>query len=138
MMSELNEIREYVVRTLRSQGLFCPEHYATMLAETPLNKVIENLSPWAFLPDPERSSKYCSEALGRAVWPFAQAVEQDLIACFVPTQSGSPTVVVINPWSEDKRAVLKKEFADYDAWLIYAAEISRQVQASEADEDADD
>ena len=137
-MSELNEIREYVVKALSSQGSICPDRYTAMLVKTPINKVIENLSPWTFLPDPERSAKYCTEALGYAVLPFAQAVGQDLIACFAPGQFGAPAVVVINPWSEDKEAVLKKELADYDAWLVYAAEISRQVEANEIDEDADE
>ena len=132
-----DEVREYVVRVLNSQGSVCPAHYTTMLMQTPANRVIENLSPWIFLPDPERSAKYCSEALGRPVLPFAQAVEQDLIACFVPAPSVSPAVVVINPWSENKAMVLKKELADYETWLGYAAEVSRQVQAREAEEDDD-
>lgn len=136
-MDELNEKREYVVQALGNQSSGCPEHYATMLAGTLPNKVIENLSPWVFLPDPERSSKYCSEALGNAVLPFAQAVGQDLVACFVPNDSSSPKVLVINPWSEDKGAVLKKELEDYDAWLGYAAEVSRQVQENETDDDDD-
>lgn len=137
-MNESNEVREYVVRALNSQGSICPARYVTMLAQTPINRVIENLSPWTFLPDPERSAKYCADALGSPVLPFAQAVEQDLIACFVPVLSVSPAVVVINPWSEDKAAVLKAELADYDAWLNYAAEVSRQVQARAAEEEEDD
>lgn len=135
MMNANNEAREFVVQALKREGSVCPERYTAMLAKTPENRVIENLSPWAFLPDPERSAKYCSEALGRPVLPFSQAVEQDLIGCFVPGPSGNPDVIVINPWSEDKEAVLKAVFPNYDAWLDYAAQVSRQFQADETDDE---
>lgn len=86
-----------------------------MLRQTPANRVIGDLSPWAFLPDPERSAKYCSEAIGRPVLPFAQAVEQDMMACFLPEPPGEPAVVVINPWSEDKAGVVLARLPDYAA-----------------------
>jgi hypothetical protein len=109
-----------------------------MLRQTPENKTISNLRPWAFDHDPESAIQFCSEALGRPILPFAQAVGQDMMACFLPEPLVNPAVVVINPWSEDKATVLKAELADYDAWLDYAAEVSRQVQAREAEEEEDD
>jgi hypothetical protein len=135
MMNTNSATREYVGRALDRLGSVCPIRYAGMLVQTPANAVIENLSPWAFLPDPERSAKYCSEALGRPVLPFAQAVEQDMVACFLPEPAGNPAVVVINPWSENKAAVVKTLLPNYEAWLKYAAEVSSRVQAREAEDD---
>jgi hypothetical protein len=127
--------REYIVNALNELGGSCPEQYITMLRQTPENKTISNLRPWAFDHDPESAIQFCSEALGRPVLPFAQAIGQDMMACFLPEPSANPAVVVINPWSEDKAKVLKAELADYNAWMDYAAEVSRQVQAREAEED---
>jgi hypothetical protein len=137
MMNRADEKREYIVHVLNTLGSVCPARYAQMLSGTPTNGVIENLSPWAFLPDPERSSRYTTEALGYPVLPFAQAVEEDLVACFVSEPSTNPEVIVINPWSDEKAAMLKAELRDFEAWLAYAEQISREVQARQADEEND-
>jgi hypothetical protein len=106
-----------------------------MLAITHENQVIANLSPWVFLPVPERSIGYCSEALGQSVLPFAQAVGQDLVACFLVTRSNYPAVIVINPWADNSAGVVRAELQDYDAWLIYAEQISREVAEREQEDD---
>ena len=129
--------REYVVRALNALGAICPQKYITMLKQTPGNKTISNLRPWAFDHDPAGAVQFCSEALGLSILPFAQAIGQDMMACFLHEPLANPAVVVINPWSEDKAAVLKAKLADYDAWLDYAAEVSRQVQERETEEEED-
>jgi hypothetical protein len=129
--------RGYAVQTLKRLGAALPERYQMMLAETPAHRAISGLSPWFFPADPARAIEFCSEAAGRPVLPFAQAVEEDMMACFVPKPFGEPAVVVINPWSEDKTSVVQARLPNYDAWLDYATEVARQVQAREADEDDD-
>ena len=130
--------REYILYAFDAFGIKCPQKYITMLRQTPRNRTITNLKPWAFDHDPESAVQFCSEALGRPILPFAQAVGQDMMACFLPQPLANPAVVVINPWSENKATVLKAELADYDAWLNYATELSRQIHAREADEEDDD
>ena len=127
--------RMYVVQALESQGASVPVQYSEMLGKTPADRVIEDLGPWAFLQSPERSVEYCSEAFGGRVWPFAQAIGQDLMACFLVQSSKEPKVVVINPWPSKGEDFIKANFADYDAWLPYAAEISREVMMQEREED---
>lgn len=129
--------REYVLHALNALGIMCPKKYRTMLKQTPENRTISNLRPWAFDHDPESAIQFCSEALGRPILPFAQAIGQDMMACFLPEPVGNPRVVVINPWSEDKTTVLKTTLADFDAWLNYAAKLSRQIQTREAEEESD-
>lgn len=129
--------REYVADALIELGAICPEQYLTMLETTPENKVISNLRPWAFDHDPASAVKFCSDSLGRPVLPFAQAIGQDMMACFLTDPSNNPAVVVINPWSQDKAEVLKAVFPNYDAWLDYAAQVSRQFQAHETDDEED-
>lgn len=129
--------RMYVAQALERLGVICPERYLVMLGKTPSDRAIENLSPWVFLPMPERSVGYCSEAFGQPVLPFAQAAGQDLVACFLARPLTSPSVIVINPWSDDKSDVVKAELSDYSAWLIYADQISREVLEREREEDED-
>lgn len=126
--------REYPVRALNELGAVRPEKYVAMLAETPVHRSIRGLNPWFFPADPKRAASFCSEAAGRPVLPFAQAVGEDMMACFVPEPSGEPEVLVIDPWIKDKAKVVQARLSNYDAWLNYAAEISRQVQAREAAE----
>lgn len=99
MMSEVvvdrQDPRMYVLEKLREQEVFIPEKYLQMLGLTPVEKVIEGLSPWAFLPTPERSIAHCSEVFGSAVLPFAQAVGEDLMACFFVTPFKSVDVVLL-------------------------------------------
>lgn len=127
----------YVVQSLKSLGICVPERYSEMLERTSLDRVIENLNPWAFLSSPERSAEYCSKAFGSRIWPFAQAIGQDLMACFLVHSSGDPRVVVINPWADSSANVVKAEFVDYEGWLAYAAEVSREVTERESAEDDD-
>ena len=62
---------------------------------------------------------------GKPFCPFVQAVEQDLIACFVAVPTQEPSVVVIDPWSS--RHVLRRELHDYDEWIAYAQTVSRNL-----------
>lgn len=138
-MSDVDEKRGYIVRTLQKSGVAVPAGYTSMLARTPPDRVIEGLSPWIFLPDPARAIGYCAEALGRPVLPFAQAAGEDSMACFLAAPRDNPSVLVINPWS-DKRgpAIVRAELPDYDAWLVYAHRISSEVAARSMDEEAED
>ena len=134
-MNSSQENREYVAQALKGLGAALPENYLAMLTETPVHRAISGLSPWFFPANPERAIKFCSEAAGRPVLPFAQAVEEDKMACFVVEPGGEPAVVVINPWSEDKTTVVQTLLPSYDAWKKYAAEVSREVQARETEND---
>lgn len=134
-MHASHENKEYILHAFDALGVKCPQKYLTMLRQAPRNRTISNLRPWAFDHDPESAVQFCSEALGRPILPFAQAVGQDMMACFLAQPSNNPAVVVINPWSEDKTTVLKAELVDYDAWLNYAAEVSRKVHLREERED---
>jgi hypothetical protein len=134
-MNSNQENRDYVAQTLKGLGAALPDKYITMLAETPVHRAINGLSPWFFPENPERANKFCSEAAGRPVLPFAQAVEEDKMACFVVEPGDEPAVIVINPWSEDRSTVVQARLPSYDAWLKYAAEVSRKVQARETQED---
>ena len=136
-MSATVDPKMYVVQALKAQGASVPDRYSETLGKTPADSVIEGLSPWAFLPSPERSVDYCSEAFGARVWPFAQAIGQDLMACFLVQSSQEPRVVVINPWADSGASVVKAEFVDYEGWLPYAEEISRDVMERERAEDDD-
>jgi hypothetical protein len=135
MMNADDGAKEYTVRALANLGGIPPVRYVEMLRKTPIDRAIEGLRPWYFDHDPESAVQFCSEVVGRPVLPFAQAVEQDMMACFINERSENPAVIVINPWSEDKAAVIRAKLPDYDAWLNYATEISRQVQADEAAEE---
>ena len=124
--------KEYVVKALGNTGTSCPDRYIQMLRRTPANNAIEGLRPWYFDHDPESAVQFCSEAAGCRVVPFAQAVEEDMMACFVPRPFGEPAVMVINPWSEEKNSVVQARLPNYDAWLDYATEVACQVRAREA------
>ncbi|MET4676402.1 MULTISPECIES: hypothetical protein [unclassified Luteibacter] len=134
-METQSDLRMYVFEELKAQEVFIPERYLQMLRLTPADRVIEGLSPWAFLPTPERSVAYCSEAFGSAVLPFAQAVGEDLIACFVVTPFKSVDIVLLNPWADDPRERIRARFSTYEDWLEYAEEISRVVTERERLED---
>lgn len=136
-MSATIDPKMYVIQALKAQGASVPERYSEMLGRTPTDRVIEDLSPWAFLPSPERSVEYCSKAFGARVWPFAQAIGQDLMACFLVQSSKEPRVIVINPWADSGANVVEAEFVDYEGWLPYAAELSREVTERERAEDDD-
>jgi hypothetical protein len=105
-----------------------------MLAEAKPNRTIDGLRPWAFDHDPESAIAFCSDALGREVLPFAQAIGQDLMACFMADQPSSLPVVVINPWASDRSGTIQRTFPDFDAWLVYAKEVSEAVLADEREE----
>jgi len=109
-----------------------------MLKEASPDRVIDGLNPWMFLPNPERSVEYCAQAAGQSVLPFAQAVGEDSVACFVRLEAKEPGVVVINPWSEDASRVYRARLQDFSAWLEYAEQVARSVSEREADEEPDD
>lgn len=109
--------RTFVLEAFRMLGRECPPRYEAMLAHTPHDEVIAGLRPWFFMSSPGRSVGYCSAAARQPVLPFCQALEQDLVACFLPE---SPQVVLINPWAVAPQDVLRQTFTDYDAWLAYA------------------
>lgn len=134
--------RGYVAQALARLGSTAPPKYAQMLEQTPVHHAIKDLDPWFFLTDSQKSVDYCSKALGRPVLPFAQAVEQDMMACFETEPSTSPAVVIINPWAQDegewiKKAVEIERLPDFDAWLTYAEQVSREVRAREQEEAGD-
>lgn len=138
-MNSMHGNREYAAQVLKARGADCPIKYLKMLAQTPVHRVIKDLDPWVFDHDPESAVEFCSEAAGREVLPFARAAGEDMMACFVPAQSGEPAILVIDPWAHDSAHIIQAELPNYDAWLAYAAEVSRQVQAREAEEkDGDD
>lgn len=137
LMDTKDEARTYVVRELTRLKAPVMERYAALLASTPPNKVIQGLDPWAFDHDPERAVGFCSEAIGRRVLPFAQAVGEDMVACFETESSGAPAVVVIDPWSSDKARVVLAKLAGFDEWLIYAKDVATAVQKRERDEGSD-
>lgn len=143
-MSDSNEqqVREYVIGALAALGSTCPAKYEAMLKATPVHHAIEGLIPWFFLSNPERSSEYCSKALGRPVLPFAQAVEQDMMACFETTPSENPAVVVINPWAQGEGEWVNGEveierLPNFDAWLVFAERIAQLVAQREREESED-
>ena len=134
-MNSTQRTRDYVAQALEELGSALPKNYLAMLAETPVHRAINGLSPWFFPANPERAIKFCSEAAGRSVLPFAQAVEEDKMACFVVTPGSEPAVIVVNPWCEDKTTAVQARLPSYDAWQKYAAEVSREVQARETEHD---
>lgn len=132
------EARLYVLKALESVGAKGVGQYASLLAATPADRVINGLDPWAFLPTPEKSQTYCNVAADRLLLPFAQAVGEDMIACFTTEPGGIPGVVVINPWASSKAQVMLAELPHFEAWLAYAKDVSLAVQARERDEADDD
>lgn len=138
-MSADQEKRLYVLRALAQLGSKAPSKYVEMLAGTPANMVIPGLSPWTFEREPETAIEFCSKALGRTVLPFAQAVEEDMLACFETEPSQDPAVVVINPWAQDEGEWVKGEveiarLEHFDAWLAYAKRVAEAVQQRDAQE----
>lgn len=128
-MSRTEWARRHVVRTLRSQAIACPEKYRLMLDRTSDGEFIRDLKPWIFLPYPEHTAGYCAEILSQPVLPFAQAIGEDLIACFQYAPVDNPGVIVLNPWSRSKRLVRRAELPSYDIWLSYAFHVARAVKA---------
>lgn len=133
-----NNSRLYVIKTLTDRGIPCPKKYSAMLASAQPNRTIDGLRPWAFDHNPQSAVGFCSEAVGREVLPFAQAIGQDLMACFVIDEFSRISILVINPWASDRSAVVKADLTDFDAWLVYAEKISREVLAREHDESDED
>jgi hypothetical protein len=127
-MSIENDTRVSVVQALLRQGKQI-QKYEEMIAETAPGTTIAGLAPWWFQPTPERDVEFCSKAAGRPVLPFAQAVDEDMMACFKTDPSGSPGVLVINPWSEGWGPVVLADLPDFDAWLVYAKQISDEFHA---------
>lgn len=128
--------RMTVVDALLKQGARV-QKYEEMLAATPPGYTINGLAPWWFMPTPERDIDYCSKAAGRPVLPFAQAVEEDMMACFKAEPGATPGVLVLNPWSNGWGLTVLADLPDFDAWLVYAEQVSREVQARKQ-EKADD
>lgn len=108
--------------------------YVELLKITSTNRSIDGLRPWAFDHEPEGAVGFCSEAIGRLVLPFAQAIGEDMMACFEVAPEKTPSVVVINPWAESKAAILLAELPDFDAWLAYAKKVSQAVQVRQQQE----
>jgi hypothetical protein len=128
MMSDNEQMKTHAVRVLHSQGKDV-RAYAALLLATPTNRTIAALAPWAFDPDPERAASFCSSALGRPVLPFAQAVGENMMACFEVGTSAAASVVVIDPWVKNQANVVLAELPDFDAWLVYAKKVAQDMQA---------
>lgn len=120
--------REYVVSRLQNLGAGEAEAYARLLRATPVSRVIEGLSPWAFLPSPRELEPYCSEAAGRPLLPFAQAIGLDMVACFTLPASGGTGVLVIDPWHEGSCQTLAT-LPGFAAWLSYARDLAHRLAA---------
>lgn len=127
-MSRYDWARNHVMRTLRSRALDCPQRYVQMLSETPHDMPIRGLAPWIFLPDPARSSLYCTEAFGAPLLAFAQAVGEDLVASFLP-DAATPAIIVLNPWATTKRLMRRAELPSFDTWVSYAYHVACSVRA---------
>jgi hypothetical protein len=121
------DARTYVVRALAALGAKA-ELYELLLNSTPSDCRIEGLPPWVFEYDAEGRLELCSKALGFPVLPFAEALGQDMIACFRTDPAQTPEVVVINPWAEDKAQVVLAKLPSDKAWFMYALNVSRDVQ----------
>ena len=113
-----------MIRALTRLGSGVPPKYVELLAGTPLERTIPGISPWAFDKEPETAIEFCSRAVGRPVLPFAQAVGEDLMACFETVPMDDPAVLVINPWAQDDGEWVKGEveiarFPNFAARLGY-------------------
>lgn len=137
MMLSIQDAKAFAVHALAMVEAYEPR-YVELLKITPTNRSIDGLRPWAFDHEPEGAIGFCSEAIDRLVLPFAQAIGEDMMACFEVAPEKAPSVVVINPWAESKAAVLLAELPDFDAWLSYAKQVSRAVQAREQQEAEDE
>lgn len=131
--------RGNVMLPLAALGSMAPPKYVEMLTQTPEGRGIESLYPWGWAHDPKSSADYCSKALGRRVLPFAQAIGEDMFACFETQPSDNPAVVVVNPWGQHegewvKSAVEIQRLPDYEAWLVYAKKISDKVRERDQEE----
>lgn len=131
-MSGSEQSRTWVLRALSRRGYVCPERYARLVRTAAPGAALPGMGPWLFLPYPENTAGYCSEALGETLLPFAQAVGHDLIACFRTIPGRTPRVVVINPWSPVRRGVRVIELPDFDAWLVYASHHAQRTAEAAA------
>jgi hypothetical protein len=129
--------RQYPLRALAELNMHCPSSYESMLAKVPPNACIPGLYPWWFLPDPKETQQYAAAVAGRPVVPFAQAIGHDLLACFIVEEFASPSVIVINPWSERGAAQVRAILPNYSAWLTYAEETSARFLAQEREDSAE-
>jgi hypothetical protein len=136
MMNGYVGSRYYVIRELEAQGVNVPKRYKIMISNTPDNKVIEGLTPWAFLPNPERSQEYSSSVVGRVIFPFAQAIGNDLIACFQIESGTELRVIVINPQSINPNEIVRADLDSYEAWIDYAQKVSDAISEN-GDEEED-
>jgi len=137
MSDSTNETRAFVVEALNTLGTSVRK-YEEMLAGTSPGATIAGLDPWWFLPTPGKSAEYCSKVAGRPVLPFAQAIEEDMMACFKAEPAQIPGVLVINPWSEGFGPVVLADLPDFEAWLVFAKQISEEVRAREQAEGEDE
>lgn len=118
--------KNYVVEALERAGSLCPAHYIQMLADTPADKMIEGMGPWIFEPMPDKAIEIFRDVLSDGEFPFAQALGIDMVACFRAKRGASPTVIVINPWSNGFEPLILAELADYEEWLRYAKTVSSE------------
>ena len=121
------------IAALEAENMIAPEAWLSMLRETENMKPIAGLSPWRFLPSEGALGALCASAAKRPVLVFAQAIGEDMIACFASRTGQEPWVLVVNPWNSGGRVIT--ELADYAAWLLFAETVAREVAELEADLD---
>jgi len=130
-VSDEDATRRFLVGLLAERGLECPAQYVAMLDGSQAGRTIDGLWPWAFDADPREAIGFCSEAVGREILPFAQAIGEDLMACFDPIKGPELPVVVIDPWNSDKPNVVRATLQNFAAWLSHAELISKSALAAE-------
>lgn len=127
------QARHYALRALGQEESLCPPEYEALLARTPIGKTLADLHPWKLDDDPLSGVALLSQAAGRYLIPFAEAVEHDLVACFAPERHQQPAVWLVNPWSAEKGNAVRAICRDFAAWLQYAEKIAREVRRREAE-----
>jgi hypothetical protein len=92
-----------------------------------LHPMIERkLDPWGIEADSESNARY-SDRCGLPLVQFAQAYQEDMIACFVVGAGDDPKVVVLNPWAQtlindewQETCQVLEELPNFEAWLEWA------------------
>ncbi|MEI2430887.1 hypothetical protein RDV84_14405 [Lysobacter yananisis] len=113
------ENRHYLAVSELPVGFIYPAAYRALVDACPPDvAAIPGLPPWIFSGNLAWAAQESLDMFGLALVPFAQAVQQDLLAYFVA--DGGSRVVLANPWESDERFRYYREFPGFDAWLDFA------------------
>lgn len=100
-------------------GFSYPAAYKAFVDACPPDvAAMPGLPPWVFSGNLAWAIQESPDMFGLTLVPFAQAVQQDLLAYFIA--DGSSKVVLTNPWGSDERFRYYKEFPSFDDWLDFA------------------